>query len=124
MRRLSSLLSCNFCVLAALCIIPQAGFAQVTGSLAGTLVDDKGKAVSDATLRVTRAGTPPFSATASSAKDGSFTFTSIPAGTYSVCVMASGYLDPCTWSLEPPSAQVVASQTTKGMTVIAQKGAK
>jgi hypothetical protein len=123
MRHLLLIWASHLLTFLALYTMPGVLLAQGTGSLTGSVVDDSGKALA-ATVRVSRAGSPPFTASVRSSAAGSFTFTSIPAGNYTACVIASGYLDPCTWTVERPVTKVIASQTTQGVQIVAKKGAQ
>lgn len=73
------------------------------------------------TVRITAVRTTPASplavASITAAKDGSFTLTQLPAGTYNICVYSGDgdYIDPCGWSLTPPSVSVAANQQLKGL---------
>jgi len=101
-------------------------FAQNTVSLQGTVVDmDTGKAIQGAVVLATMVtssaakgqvkGTA-ASGTATSRPDGGFQISSMPAGTYNVCVQAPrpgirvGYLGSCHWGNAPASIAVAAGQ--------------
>jgi hypothetical protein len=61
-----------------------------------------------------RSGLPPFSQMARVASDGTFQASSLPAGTYTVCVQADGFVDPCQWSLPTLVITVANGETSKG----------
>ena len=99
----------------------QTGFIQVdttalngTAGLAGT-VDGVAPGKADQ-VRVTAVRTEPATpltvASIGLAKDGSFTLTSLPPGTYRVCIQSTDgdVVDPCGWGLTAPSVTVAANQ--------------
>jgi hypothetical protein len=87
------------------------------------VVGDDGKTLA-ATVTANSAGKSPASGHAVSAADGTFTLSSLPAGTYTLCaaVQGRGYLNPCTWSPNPPTVTVTAGQTVKGYRLTVTKG--
>ncbi len=105
--------------------------AAAGGGIAGRVTDGSGAAVSGAgvmaSLQPPSAAGPftPFTATAASGADGSFTMAGLPAGTYRLCAehRAAGMLNPCLWSDEPILAAVAEGQTTQGRDIRMAKGA-
>jgi Carboxypeptidase regulatory-like domain len=65
-------------------------FAQSGGVIRGTVVDSDGTAVANAQVQAVNAETKAVYKTAGSAR-GEFTFTGLPAGTYSVTIVAPGF---------------------------------
>jgi len=85
-----------------------AGFCQPApdpARLAGKITDDSGRSVAGATVTLHRNGeSKPISLTVGA--DGQFAASSVPAGTYRLCVQGSAgslLLDPCLWAETPPS---------------------
>src|SRR6266478_4166 len=65
--------------------------AQVTtASLRGTVMDDQGAAVADATVTITNIGTA-YSRTMRSGSDGSYSFQDLPLGTYRIHAEHAGF---------------------------------
>ena len=86
MRRLTSMASAALLV-AALCAT---AFAQGTSSLTGTVTDPNGAVVSGATVTATNVGTN-VSTTTQTTENGLYRFPTLPVGTYTVKVEASGF---------------------------------
>ena len=99
----------------------QTGFTQVETSplngaagVAGT-VDGVPAGKADQ-VRVTVVRTEPAApltvASIALAKDGSFALTSLPSGTYRVCVHSTDgdFVDPCAWGLPTPSVSIAGAQ--------------
>src|SRR6266550_332408 len=84
------------------------------GNLAGSVSDESGKPVAGAFVTALRNSLPPASSRTTSDAKGAFAINGLPAGTYSVCVQVpvGGFLDPCEWSLAPPTADVKSGQST------------
>src|SRR6202035_4943950 len=67
------------------------GQAQITtGSIQGTVVDEKGGAVADATVEVKNVDTN-FSTSVTTGSDGQFQFLSLPPGPYTVTISKTGF---------------------------------
>jgi hypothetical protein len=115
----------TYCPLALLSvtIAAAATFPVPTGTAAikGTVTSAAGVAISGARIVYGRGaagkyGAPillPPSSTATTAKDGSFALTNLPAATYVLCVQVvnTAYLDPCHWSNSAPTYKLSAGQT-------------
>jgi hypothetical protein len=90
------------------------GYAQ---SLSGKVIGSNGQPVGAALVTASRTSSVPWtSSRTSTAADGSFSFPSLNPGTYQFCVqvLAGGYLDPCDWSIAPPSTTIAAGSAVTG----------
>src|SRR5712692_6481078 len=67
----------------------------------------------------------PFSAVTTTAADGTFTLTGVPAGTFAICaqLLGSDFLNPCRWSSTSPSTTVNSGQTVNLPAIRLLKGA-
>ena len=114
----------------AFCTVFCALSAAQPAAILGSIVDDSGKPV-QANVRISKLGGssikggPPTSVGARTAADGTFGFPGLSAGTYVMCAqaLAGNYLDPCIWSVSPPTASVAVGQLIKGFVIVARKGA-
>jgi hypothetical protein len=103
--------------------------AAQPGAVSGSVVDDTGKPVA-ANVRISKLdgssikGGPPSNISVTTKPDGSFALASLSAGNYLVCAqpVAGNYLDPCIWSVSPPTVKIAAGQLTKGFLVVTKKG--
>ena len=103
--------------------------AAQPAAILGSILDDSGKPVL-ANVRISKLGGssikggPPTSVGARTAVDGTFGFPGLSAGTYVMCAqaLAGNYLDPCVWSVSPPTASVATGQLIKGFVIVARKG--
>ena len=98
-------------------LLALAGDAQ---SLSGKVVDTNGQPVAGALVTALRTSAVPWtSARTSSASEGSFAFSSLTPGTYQFCVqvLVADYLNPCNWSLTPPTTTVTAGSSFHGLSV-------
>src|SRR5215470_17990416 len=99
--------------------------AQPTPSsiIRGTVVDDKGKPMSNVIVTALLNARPPFTRSTTSAADGSFQIQGLLAGQYSLCAQlpAGGYLDACRWSLTSRNITLANRQTSAGNTVTLRK---
>jgi hypothetical protein len=86
--------------------VPAKSQAPGTGAVAGTVLDPTGAVVPNAQLSLINEGTP-LHRTAVTAADGLFRFTLLPAGLYSVEVVASGFGQQTARSI-----RVIASEVT------------
>jgi Carboxypeptidase regulatory-like domain len=68
--------------------VPVSAIAQSMGSLRGQVLDPSGAAVPDASVTLTQGTT---TQSAHSGADGSYSFKSLPSGTYTIDVQASGF---------------------------------
>jgi hypothetical protein len=96
---------------------------QNTGSISGTLAGDDGLPVVGAVI-ANGAGVA-ASGRAITAADGAFNITNLAPGIYTLCgrPKSRGYLDPCTWSTDPPKVSVTAGQATANTKLVLSKGA-
>jgi hypothetical protein len=112
-----NLMKCAVILLVAVCsAIGQTG----TATIQGTLLDVKTqKPVPAALVIASRAGAPPFTRHTKSGGDGAFLIPGLTAGTYSICVQASGdrYLDPCLWNGAPTAVTLTSGQTASGLSL-------
>jgi hypothetical protein len=78
--------------IASLCVLlPEVAKPQVdTGTIRGTITDSSGRPVPDAQVSITNQGTG-FVSNAKSSSDGTYLFTPLHAGTYSVTVAMTGF---------------------------------
>jgi Carboxypeptidase regulatory-like domain len=86
-------------------------------AFSGKVIDSNGNPVGGALVTALRTSTVPWtSSRTSSQSDGSFIFSSLTAGAYEFCaqVLAGGYLNPCEWSLNPPTVTVTAGNAATG----------
>ena len=87
--------------------------AQTPATFQGVVADaTTGRPIAGAFVSATRTTLPPSRLTVQTAADGSFSFSSLPAATYELCVepAAEGYLDPCVWSPPAPRVTLAAGQ--------------
>jgi hypothetical protein len=86
-----------------------------TGQLTGTITAHDGTPVAGAFVVAASGAAPGNNQNVRSGSDGAFAFSSLPAGTYQICVQVpnGSLLDPCQWSAAPPSGTVTAGQTVK-----------
>lgn len=99
------------------------------GQIKGSLLDSKGARLANAAVVVGRLpvqgqATMPFVVQTETAADGGFQLVGLPEGKYHVCayVPGSDLINPCAWSLTPPSALVTASQTTTVAPIVLARG--
>lgn len=106
-----------------------------TGNLAGTVVDEAGKGLADVIVSVTRdlpvvpRGQKPepfvaFRSLAVTARDGTFSAGSLPAGLFKVCaqVPKSDYLEECQWPITSNTVTLSEGQSAKLPTIRVKKG--
>src|SRR6266436_6720458 len=102
-----------------------------TGTITGSVLDTKDKAVGNALVT---ANSSPTSGSAdpkahnlhaATDKSGNFSFTNLPVGVYRICVPASdpGLLDPCQWYV-PVMAKVAANQNVSGLRILLEQGVR
>ena len=97
--------------------------AQANASISGTLIGDDGATLAGI-VTVHRMVLPMASGRAEAGKDGSFTISNLPAGTYSICATVSGrrHMDPCAWSAAPVTIPVTDGQAVTGYRLVVNKG--
>jgi Carboxypeptidase regulatory-like domain len=89
------------------------GIAAATGTIQGTAADAAShKPVGSAIVTAVRAGLPPLSQTVTAGPDGTYGFSGLPAGTYTLCAqaLAAGYLNPCEFASVPVTVSLSAGQ--------------
>lgn len=87
-------------------------------SIQGIAIDSATKKpIAGAIVTAIRNGPPPLSQNATSSSTGAFQFSGLPAATYRLCVqvLAGGYLNPCSWSPNPPTVTVAAGKAVTGV---------
>ncbi len=104
-----------------------------TASVAGAVIAEGGSPVSGAIVTLTaipatnppNANFQPINKSAPAGQDGSFSLTSLPAGTYRLCAQmprASGLLDPCLWTTTPTVVTLATGQAAQKQTITMPKG--
>jgi|SRR5579872_1283893 len=103
--------------------------AQSTGTITGAVQTADGKGVSQAlviinVIPVAGGKTQPFNTKATTAANGTFSATGIPAGTFMVCPQLPGsdLLAPCTWNTTPPTITLSQGQALNMPPIQLQKG--
>src|ERR1043166_2576528 len=104
--KISSVLVLLFAILTGTDAIAQGAvpFGQIQGSIFTQANQPIPKAIVVVQQQDASAA-PAFEASGVAGPDGSFTFSGVPVGTFLICVQVPGssYLNPCTWSNNPPS---------------------
>jgi hypothetical protein len=98
--------------------------AKITGVVQAAL---DGKPVPGAwvtLLSIPGVGVKPYNAQTSTASDGTFVFTQVPAGTFQVCPQApnTALLAPCSWQPPPPQVKVDAGQSVQMPAIQMKRG--
>jgi hypothetical protein len=89
--------------------------AQATASISGKLVPDLiNTPIPMAYVTATKSGLPPFAQTVRAAANASFQFSRLPSGIYTICVNATGFLNPCEWNLPTLVVNVGTGQSMAG----------
>jgi hypothetical protein len=122
--------SSTFTLLLGLSVLfsPTQLFSQTgDGQIQGTILASDGQPVPRASVTAQRqrsTGEAPFRASAFTGTDGSFVVSGVPPGVYRVCIQVPGttFLNPCTWSVAPPSATVTSGQTSSVGTIQLETG--
>ena len=104
-------------------------FAQSSnapGRVSGKINDDQGAAAANATVTL-RANGPAKVDTyrTVTGKDGSYLFTNIPQGVYTICIQSDAtatHLNPCVWSDKPQMVSVLPASLTVVANPIVEKG--
>ncbi len=88
---------------------------QSTASISGKLVPELITTLTpNVFVTATKSGLPPFSQTVRAATNASFQISGLPAGTYTLCLSAAGFLNPCEWSLPTLIVTVGVGQSSAG----------
>jgi hypothetical protein len=110
---------CIFALLAGKSIVS----GQATASISGTLIPELiNTPIPLAYVTAMRSGLAPVSQTARAAANGSFQISALPAGTYTICVNATGFLNPCEWSLPTLIVTVGTGQSSTGNNLTIKPG--
>jgi hypothetical protein len=105
---------------------------SISGAISGIVKGEDGTAIGSATLLVHL--TPPAKArtpqqrtdwTGVTTASGTFQFTGLPGGAYTLCVRAKGgdWLNPCEWNLPTPAATISRTNPNASVTIILKRGA-
>jgi hypothetical protein len=105
--------------------------AQPTGQINGSIQSETHAPLSKVTVSALirpdakNSDPKPFSTAATTAADGTFTPTGLPAGTFVICAQLPGsdFLNPCQWSSASPKAVVNGGQTVNLPVIQLRKGA-
>lgn len=104
--------------------------AQTSGSIAGTVLDEKGQVFAGGArivaLKLAEAadGFKPFSTTAISDKLGKYSFRDLPAGKYEFCVNAYGddFVNTCEWGRPAATLMVGSERAAQSLEIRLEKG--
>src|ERR1700686_2497438 len=97
----------SFCLLSALVLCSAAAFAQTaTGTITGTISDPAGAVVASAPLELKNSETGTVYQTASSST-GNYTFSQLPAATYTLTVNVPGFKTHVRQNLGVQAAQTI-----------------
>jgi len=91
MRTRGCFLTGLFIALVFVAFKPDIGQAQVTGTITGTVMDQTGAVVPNATVTITNTGTGVVARTLQTGPAGIYVAEALPVGTYQVAVEASGF---------------------------------
>jgi hypothetical protein len=85
------------------------------GQIQGSVVTQANQGIAKATVIIQQQGGStgtPFQANTLTGADGSFSFTGVPVGAFTICVQVPGsaYLNPCTWSSTAPTVTLTAGR--------------
>ncbi len=70
---------------------PQVMHAQITGAITGTIVDQSGAVVPNASITITNTATAVVARTLTTGPSGTYVAEALPVGTYQVAVEARGF---------------------------------
>ena len=97
---------------------------QATASISGKLIPELiNTPIPSAYITATKRGLPPVTQTVRAAANASFQISALPAGTYTICVNATGFLNPCEWSLPTLVVTVGTGQSSTGNNLTIKPGA-
>lgn len=111
--------------------IASAQFQPVSGTISGVLTGEDGSALASASIALHRVATPQSRFgdgqadwTAISQADGTFQFTGLPAGDYTLCptVPNSTWLNPCDWNFPTPTATITRSAPSGSVNITLTRG--
>jgi hypothetical protein len=99
------------------------GQSTNTASISGVHLTEDGKQVSAIIRIASRTNLTQRPVVATAGKNGTFSFTSLPAGTYQLCstVTNDKYVDSCLWSTNPPTVTVAEGQAVTGVNLTVKK---
>jgi hypothetical protein len=98
---------------------------QTSASISGTVLSSDGTPLAAVLAVNSNAPISSPSLTTTSASNGSFQLSNVPAGTYQICVtVQSGpFVDPCLWNPGGTTIPLAASQSLTGQTIQVQQAA-
>jgi len=105
------ILSYIFALLAGGSIVSGQSTASISGKLVPELINTP---ISAAYVTAMKSGLPPYQQTVLATANGSFQISALPAGTYTICVSATGFLNPCEWSLPTLVVTLGTGQSSVG----------
>ncbi len=98
-------------LLAGQSIVSGQATARISGKLIPELINTP---IPSAYVTAMKSGLPPVAQTVKAAANGSFQISALPAGMYIICVNATGFLNPCEWSLPTLVVTLGTGQSSAG----------
>jgi hypothetical protein len=96
---------------------------QATASISGKLVPELiNTPISAAYVTAMKGGLPPYKQTVLASANGSFQISALPAGTYTICVSANDFLNPCEWNLPTLVVTLGTGQSSTGNNLMIKPG--